>query len=392
MIPRLMSEQVKRSATWLPVVSVTGPRQSGKSTLVRSVFPEYDYLNLENPELRNKANADPISFIKDRQPPLIIDEAQYAPDLFSMIQVTADDIGKPGQFILSGSQNFLLLKQIKQSLAGRVGVLRLLPLSYAEAVRANPAMTVEEFIITGGYPHLHDAHIPRSIFFESYLGSYIERDVADYLDVRNLTAFRTFLRLCAQHVGGLIRETSMANEAGVAYRTVKSWLSILESSYITFRLPPYFSNLNKRLTKTPKLYFHDTGLLCHLLRIETIQDLQEHPLFGEIVENLVISETVKRYYNALKVPELYFYRDDSKIEVDLIDCTHSQTKPELIEIKSGRMYHDRFAKHLRSIGSLLNVPNDHRTVVMRTEGVYHDHDITVSGLKDFLLREETPIG
>ncbi|OZG65207.1 presumable ATPase [Bifidobacterium hapali] len=390
MIPRLLADQVRRSASWFPVVSVTGPRQSGKSTLVRNVFPDCEYLNLENPELRNKAVVDPISFIRERPTPLIIDEAQYAPDLFSMIQVVSDEIGKPGQFILSGSQNFLLTKQIKQSLAGRVGVLRLLPLSYAEAIQANPDLTVEEFILAGGYPRLYDAHMPRGLFFESYLSSYIERDVADYLDVRNLTAFRTFLRLCAQHVGGLIKETVLANEVGVTYRTITAWLSILESSYIIFRLPPFFGNLNKRLTKTPKLYFYDTGLMCHLLRIETMADLQEHPLFGEIVENLVISEIIKRYYNALKTPELYFYRDDSKVEVDLIDCTHSQTKPELIEIKSGRMYHDRFAKHVRSVGAALHVPDENRAVVLRTDGQYTDHGITVCGIRDLLIHDEAP--
>ncbi|KFI52476.1 ATP-binding protein [Bifidobacterium biavatii] len=391
MIPRLLTEQVKRSAAWFPIVSVTGPRQSGKSTLVQHAFPDYTYLNLEDPELRNQANVDPISFIRNRSTRLIIDEAQYAPDLFSMLQVVSDETKQPGQFILSGSQNFLLLKQIKQSLAGRVGVLKLLPLSYAETLTARPELTIEEFTLTGGYPHLHSAHVPRGIFFESYLNSYIERDVADYLDVRNLTMFRTFLRLCAQHVGGLIKETTFANELGITYRTVKSWMSILESSYITFSLPPYFGNLNKRLTKTPKLYFYDTGLLCHLLRIETVQDLQEHPLFGEIIENLVISETVKRYYNALKTPELYFYRDDSKIEVDLIDCTRSQTKPELIEIKSGRMYHDRFAKHLRSIGTLLNVPDENRTVAMRVDKPYTDHDVNICPIRELLLKAEDPV-
>ncbi|MBW3088608.1 ATP-binding protein [Bifidobacterium sp. 82T24] len=391
MIPRILSEQVRRSTTWFPITSVTGPRQSGKSTLVQHAFPDYSYLNLEDPELRRKAQIDPISFIRDNPGHLIIDEAQYAPELFSTLQVVADENKATGQFILSGSQNFLLIKQIKQSLAGRVGVLKLLPLSYKEALYTNPDLTVEDFILTGGYPRLYSAHIPRSIFFESYINSYIERDVADYLNVRNLTAFRTFLRLCAQHVGGLIKETSMANEIGVAYRTVKSWSSILESSYVTFRLPPFFGNLNKRLTKTPKLYFYDTGLLCHLLRIETIQDLQNHPLFGEIVENLVISETVKRYCNALKTPELYFYRDDSKAEIDLVDCTKSQLTPDLIEIKSGRMYHDRFAKHLRSVGSAMNIPDDNRTVVMRTDGQYTDHGINVLGIKELLSKDEQPI-
>lgn len=391
MIPRLLAEQVERSASWFSVISVTGPRQSGKSTLVKNVFPDYQYVNLEDPELRHQATVDPISFIRNRPEHLIIDEAQYAPDLFSTIQVAADERGTTGQYVLSGSQNFLLLKQIKQSLAGRVGILKLLPLSYAEAVAADPELFIEQFALMGGYPHLHDAHVPRGIFYESYISSYIERDVAEYLDVRNLSLFRTFLRLCAQHVGGLVNQSSMANELGSTYHTVKSWFSVLESSYITFTLPPYFGNINKRLTKTPKLYFYDTGLLCHLLRINSLEDLQEHPLFGEIIENLVISETMKRYLNALKTPELYFYRDDSKIEVDLVDCTNSRLKPELIEIKTGRTYHDRFAKHLRSIGALLNVPDENRTVLMRIDGQYQDHGITVCGINDWLLRKETPL-
>ncbi|PLS30186.1 presumable ATPase [Bifidobacterium margollesii] len=391
MIPRLLTEQTKRAATWFPIVSVTGPRQSGKSTLVRNAFPSYDYLNLEDPNLRTQAQVDPISFIRNRPKNLIIDEAQYAPDLFSMIQVAADETHEPGQYVLSGSQNFLLLKQIKQSLAGRVGILKLMPLSYTEALEANPDLGIEDFALTGGYPHLHDANVPKSLFFESYIDSYIERDVSEYLDVRNLSLFRTFLRLCAQHVGGLIKPTSLANEIGATYRTISSWLSILESSYITFNLPPFFGNLNKRLIKTPKLYFTDTGLLCHLLRIETVDDLLNHPLFGEIIENLVISETIKRYYNALKTPELYFYRDDSKIEVDLIDCTKSRINPELFEIKSGRTYHDRFSRHLRSVGTSLNVDDDHRTVIMRSNGEYQDHGVGVCGLRDYLLRKESPV-
>lgn len=388
MIPRLLSEPVQRSATWFPVVSVAGPRQSGKSTLVRHTFPDYAYVNLEELQTRESAVADPVSFIRDRPQRLIVDEAQYAPDLFSMIQVVADESKTSGQYVLSGSQNFLMLRRIKQSLAGRVAILRLLPLSYREALYARPDLTVEDFILTGGYPHLYNSNVPKSLFFESYLDSYLERDVADYLDVRNLSSFRTFLRLCAQNTGGLVKETKMGNEVGVSYRTVKSWLSILESSYIVFQLSPHFANLSKRLTKTPKLYFHDTGLLCYLLRINTLEDLLNHPLFGLIVENLVISETVKRYYNALKTSELYFYRDESKIEVDLVDCTNSQTAPELVEIQSGRMYHDNFSRHVRSVGTLLKVPETNRNVVLRVEENYSDHGVNVRSLRDWLLRGE----
>ncbi|MCH4180705.1 MAG: ATP-binding protein, partial [Atopobiaceae bacterium] len=243
MIERDIAEQARGLATWFPVVSVTGPRQSGKSTLVRSVFDGYDYVNLEDPQVRGAALDDPVGFIKNRPDHLIIDEAQYAPELFSMVQVASDERGSMGQYILSGSQNFLMLKAITQSLAGRVGMLKLLPLSYHEALRADPSLSGDAFMLAGGYPRIYDVGLPLGTFFENYVSTYLERDVSGYLDVRNLAAFRTFLGLCARNCGRLLRYVTLEQGAQISHDTARAWLSMLESSYVTFMLRPYHANL-----------------------------------------------------------------------------------------------------------------------------------------------------
>lgn len=366
MIPREMSARLKQAASWLPIVSVTGSRQSGKSTLVRAVFPEYEYVNLERPDLRASALEDPVGFIENHPSNLIIDEAQYAPELFSMIQAVSDERDDPGQYILTGSQNFLLLKQIQQSLAGRVGILYLLPLSYSEAVRSqNQSNTsIDEFMFRGGYPRLYSTSIDQQFFFDGYLETYLERDVAEYLDVRNLTLFRKFLRVCAQRVGSLVNISGLASATGVSFRTARSWISILESSHILVQLMPYYTNSEKRLTKTPKLYFTDTGLLCYLLEIQSLEQLLLSENLGAVFENLIISERVKHYLNAGKKPKLYFYRDDSKREIDLLDYTNSGSE-QLIEIKSGKTFRQNWGRHLIAIGDELGIPADRRLVVYR---------------------------
>ena len=385
MIARSLSSFVRDNAGWFPVVSVTGPRQSGKSTLVRHVFPDYEYVNLEDEATRNLALADPAGFIRERPARLVIDEAQRVPELFSAIQVASDASGEPGQYVLSGSQNFLLLKRIGQTLAGRVGICKLLPLSYRECAEHGEDLTPDSLMLKGGYPRLHVANIPPSVFFENYLQTYVERDVTGYIDARSMTAFRALLGLCAQGCGSLLNVSRLAADLGVARATVDSWLSILESSYVLFRLQPYHANLRKRLTKTPKLYFHDTGLLCHLLGIRTPEQLRDSPVRGAVFENLIIAETLKRHLNAGRSPKLYFYRDDSKIEVDLIDVT-DRTEPELVEIKSTTTFKADFARHLRSVGDDLGIPDEGRGVVMRS-----DESHVVSGTKfwsahDWLMR------
>lgn len=384
MIERTIASALRNMSKWFPIVSLTGPRQSGKSTLIKSVFPEYEYLNLENPETRRAALEDPVGFIKRRPEHLIIDEAQYAPELFSMIQVTSDERGGVGQYVLSGSQNFLLMQNIRQSLAGRVGMLKLLPLSFEELNETN--LSLDAYMARGGYPRMYDTAIPSDIFFQNYLLTYVERDAGGLLDVRNLNSFRKLIGLCAASVGGLLNVSRLAADAGVTAPTVNSWLSILQSSYLVFLLQPYAGNLRKRLTKAPKLYFYDTGLLCHLLGIHNENDLANHPLRGEIFENLVISERLKAHLNRGVEPALFFYRDDSKREIDLIDLTN-RTRPQAFEIKAGATYRDSFARHLRPVGLELGIPAENRAIVYHGSERYKVDGASVIPVELFLLQE-----
>ncbi|MDO4538950.1 MAG: ATP-binding protein [Coriobacteriales bacterium] len=385
MIERTLSSFMLDNAQWFPAVSLTGPRQSGKSTLVQHVFPDYEYVNLEDQNTRNLALADPVGFIRERPSRLIVDEAQRVPELFSAIQVVSDESGSPGQYVLSGSQNFLLLKQIGQTLAGRVGLCKLLPLSFQECVNHGENITPDAFMLEGGYPRLHAVGIPPSVFFENYLQTYVERDVTGYIDARSIAAFRTLLVLCAQSCGSLLNVSRLSNDIGVARATVESWLSILESSYILFRLQPYHANVRKRLTKTPKLYFYDTGLLCHLLGIRTAEQLRDSIARGAVFENLIVEETLKRHVHAGRNPKLYFYRDDSKMEVDLVDATDG-TVPELVEIKSSSTFKAEFARHLESVGNALGVPKERRFVVMRSDASHVINGIRHCSARDWLMR------
>lgn len=386
MIPRIISPITQKMASWFPVVAVTGPRQSGKSTLLKSVFPDYTYLNLETRNLRTSAQADPVGFIHSRPAHLFIDEAQYAPDIFAEIQAASDERGEMGQYVLSGSQNFLLLHGIDESLAGRVGLLQLLPLSYAEATQSDPSLSADAFMLRGGYPHLYDVAVPLNIYFQSYISTYIERDVAGIVSPENLEQFRTFLRLCADSAGQLLNVTHLAAEADVAFKTARAWLSLLQSSYIVFLLKPYASNIRKRLTKTPKLYFHDTGLLCHLLGIDTLESLLTSPKRGEVFENLVVEETLKHHLNAARTPDLYFYRDSNDVEVDLMDMTIASA-PRLIEVKSGQTARLGFAKNVASVGELLHVPPAQRLVAYRGDEAFQSPNAAFTPITDYLRFE-----
>lgn len=387
MIERTVADFVRRNANWFPVVSVTGPRQSGKSTLVKSLFPDYAYVNLEDQPTYERIADAPTDFIREHSPHMIIDEAQRIPELFNAIQVVSDERGAAGQYVLSGSQNFLLLKRITQSLAGRVGIVRLLPFSYREVVAADANLAPDIFMLRGGYPRLYDVDIPASIYYENYLSTYVERDVAGYIDAKSLAAFNGLLKLCAQSCGSLLNVSRMASDLGVARATIESWLSLLEASYTIFKLPPYHANMRKRLTKTPKLYFYDTGLLCHLLGIETLEHLNESTMRGSVFENFIIEETLKRHSNAGKTPHLFFYRDDSKIEVDLVDCTIADT-PELVEIKSNKGFQAKFTRHLAVVGESLNIPKDCRYVITRGDETFRVGEAKIWAARDWLLRHQ----
>ena len=387
MIKRAIADFARKNAGWFPVVSVTGPRQSGKSTLVQNLFTEYDYENLELPGTLQAAKEDPLGFISERPHKLVIDEAQLAPQLFSVIQVESDRAGVPGQYVLSGSQNFLLHERITQSLAGRVGIVYLLPLSYAELTSdaSWAGLGSDDFALRGGYPRLYDVDIPADVYFRNYIDTYIDRDVAGLIDARNRQAFQAFVALCAQACGNLLNITRLAADAGVSAKTARSWLSILESSFIVFRLAPYHANIRKQLTKTPKLYFYDTGLLCHLLGISTFEQLRDSKARGAVFENQIILETIKRHTNAGRKPQLRFYRDDSKVEVDLLDLTNPGA-PELIEVKSTRTYSPSLTRSLAKVGELLGIPAEDRHLVMRAQTTRSIAGVRVWPAEDWMAR------
>lgn len=361
MIKRTLLPFLQKQARYYPVVSLTGPRQSGKTTLVKQAFPDFGYTNLEDPQQREYAREDPIEFLAQFPDGMIIDEAQRVPELFSFIQVMVDKTGKSGQFILTGSHNFLLMKSIKQSLAGRVAVVHLLPLSLAE-LQNRPALDLDSIGITlpesnsekmidllstmhnGGYPRIHEKKISPGDWLANYVRTYVERDVQEVLKVSDLEVFGRFLGLCAGRSGQLVNLSSMAGDCGITHPTAKSWLSILETSFIIRLLRPHHRNFNKRLIKSPKLYFLDTGLLCFLLRIRSGDELRNHSQRGAIFETLIFSELVKNYLNRGIMPDLYFWRDSTGNEVDFLMEKEGQLIP--IEVKSGTTLASDFLKGL----------------------------------------------
>jgi len=334
MIDRLMTSTLLRLAGSFPVIVMTGPRQSGKTTLAKAVFSDKPYITLEDPDERAFAIEDPKGFLRRFDAGAVFDEAQRWPDLFSWLQGMVDADPQPGKYVLTGSQQFGLLAGISQSLAGRAGITHLLPLSLSEIpIVKEQTRSLDELMITGGYPALHSRQIATGDWFASYVATYVERDVRLVLNIQDLTAFQRFLRLCAGRNGQLLNLSALAGEAGISHNTAKSWLSVLESSYLVHLLPPYYRNFGKRLVKSPKLYFLDVGLACWLLGIRTAEVLALHPLRGALFESLVISEFIKSRYNKGLPSDLYFWRDNNGVGADLVFETGSKLQP--VEIKSG---------------------------------------------------------
>lgn len=347
MIPRVLNAKIKALAKGFPIISLTGPRQSGKTTLVQAIFPHYAYINLENIDDRTAAEEDPIRFLRaHKKTGLIIDEAQKVPALFSYLQGIVDDSGEMGKYVITGSQNFLLLEKITQSLAGRVAVLHLMPFGIPELKAANLITdNLDRVLFWGGYPALYDRKIDPTDYFPSYIQTYIDRDVRSLKNIGDLSTFRRFVKLCAGRVGQLVNLSGIGNELGINYKTVRSWISILEASFIIFLLQPHYKNFNKRLVKQPKLYFYDTGLLCALLEIRSEQQLSAHYLRGSIFESMVISEYVKSRHHSGLQPDAYFWRNSTGHEIDLLIDNGQHLK--VIEIKSGETVHAEFFKQLK---------------------------------------------
>ncbi|MCU0842782.1 MAG: ATP-binding protein [Thiobacillaceae bacterium] len=333
MLPRNAAPTLLKLAGWYPVVVVTGPRQSGKTTLTRAVFPDKAYVSLEDPDLREFAAGDPRAFLRQHAEGAILDEAQRVPELLSYLQGTVDADPRPGRYILTGSQQLGLLSGVSQSLAGRAGMLTLLPFTLDELSAHKPPDTIETLLWSGLYPPVHDRGIPPDVWYRDYALTYVERDVRQLVNVRDLGQFQRFVRMCAARTGQLLNLSALAADCGITHNTARAWLSVLQASHLVTLLTPYHRNYGKRLTKTPKLYFLDSGLACHLLGIARPDTLITHSMRGALFETWVVGEYLKAAHNAGETPALWFWRDSAGHEVDLLAERDGGLRA--IEIKAG---------------------------------------------------------
>jgi predicted AAA+ superfamily ATPase len=352
MIGRHLTNELNEMSKVYPVVTLLGPRQSGKTTLVRTVFINKPYVNLEQLEARQLAIEDPQMFLDQYPEGAVLDEIQRAPTLLSYIQVIVDEKKEMGQFILTGSHQLSLHEAISQSLAGRTAMLKLLPLSMQELKNENIEYNLEELILKGGFAKLYGVKLAPDKYYSHYCQTYIERDVRQLINVKDLLKFQSFMRMCAARIGRLWNASQISNELGISVPTVNEWLSVLEASFLVFRLPPYHRNYGKRITKTPKLYFTDVGLVSYLLGIETEKQVARDPCRGFLVENLVIVELLKYRYNEGKEARLYYYLDQSQNEVDVIVEQGHLIIP--IEIKAGQTFRKDFLKGLIKFQEISN--------------------------------------
>lgn len=353
MIKRILGEQIKRMAAKMPLISITGPRQSGKTTLAKQCFPEYDYMNLENPDVFATAKSDPRLFLSQHKKGLIVDEVQLMPELFSYLQTISDENNKSGEFILTGSQNFLMSEKISQSLAGRVFVTHLLPFSVEELKKSDEWNdNFNQFIFKGFYPRIYDKDISPDLFYPSYIQTYAERDIRQIINVSNLNSFQRFMRLVAGRTGQLLNYSSIANELGHELKTIKSWFNILETSFVIFFLQPHHKNYSKRLVKTPKLYFYDTGLACSLLGIKNENEINLHWAKGALFENMIIADIMKNYLNRAQIPSMFFWRDSTGNELDCL--IEESLRVKCLEIKTSTTLHPDFFKGLNFYKNLSN--------------------------------------
>lgn len=363
-IHRDIEEVIKEAARYFPVITVTGPRQSGKTTMLRHLFGNLKYYSLEDLDTRSLAEEDPVRFLNIHEEGMVLDEVHNVPQLLSYIQGIVDENPKK-RFILSGSSNFALLRKVSQSLAGRTGVFELLPLSYKEVAGVGYVNDVDELLFNGLYPAVCSGKNIPKFLYPSYIKTYLDRDVRDLLAVRSMTQFNTFLRLCAGRIGSVFNASEIANEVGVSSSTIQSWMSILQASYIVFLMPPYFENSRKRLTKSPKMYFCDTGLACCLLGIESAEQLAFNRMRGHLFENLIVMELLKRRFNEGKESDLYFYRDSNQNEIDILQGNAYAMKA--LEIKSSMTYNPAFAKVLQKAGDWIKANITQKAVVYTGE-------------------------
>ena len=384
-IHRVLARKLKELAKQFRMVALTGPYGSGKSTLAKITFPDYAYVSLEDLDARERAETDPRKFLQtyDAHAGLIIDEAQRVPALFSYLQTKVDEKRRPGFYILTGSQNFLLDEQIAQSLAGRMSYLTLLPLSIEELKESTLLpQQVEQLMFAGSYPEVQVFSMQPTDWYSGYIRTYIERDVRLIKNIQDLGTFKRFVSLCAGRVGQLVNVTSLANDCGISNTTAYAWLSLLQASYIIFFLYPYFNNFSKRLIKTPTLYFYDTGLACRLLEIDSAQDLYNHYMRGALFESFVIAELMKEYYNHGLEPHLFFWRDKIGREVDCLIKKGQHLTP--VEIKAGMTVSRQYFKELNYWNELMDRKEEPSYVV------YAGHETQLHTAATVLRWQEIP--
>jgi predicted AAA+ superfamily ATPase len=351
MINRIAEKEAVRLSKQYPVLTIVGPRQSGKTTLCQKVFEAYSYVSLENLEEREQALHDPKSFLTRFKEPLIIDEIQRVPSILSYIQTRVDNSKKNGSYILTGSQQFELMESLSQSLAGRTAILKLLPLTIKELHDHYKIYnSLEDYLYTGFYPRIYDQNLNPTESNTFYLSTYVERDIRSLINIKDFLLFDRFLKVCASRTGQLLNMTSIGNECGISHNTVNQWLSLLEASFIVYRVPPHFRNFSKRIIKSPKLFFYDVGFASYLLGIEAKEQLINHPLKGALFETLVAGELLKARYNAVKGSNLYFFRDNSGHEVDCLLDRGNYCVP--VEIKSSQTINESFFTNLQFYNSL----------------------------------------
>lgn len=359
-INRELAEVIREAVAYFPVITITGPRQSGKTTLICNLFENLPYFSLENLDVRDFALRDPIAFLNQHPDGMILDEVHNAPDLLSYIQGMVDENPRR-RFILSGSSQFTMLRKVSQSLAGRTAVFELLPMSYSEIKELSKEKSLDELLFDGFYPAIYSGSNVPKFLYPSYVKTYLDKDVRDLLQIKDMMQFHTFIRLCAGRIGSLFNASELSNEVGVAVNTIMAWLSVLQASYLVMLLPPYFANSRKRLTKTPKLYFMDTGLACYLLGIESAEQLARDKMRGAIFENFVVMEALKKRYNEGKESNLFFYRDSNQNEVDLLMKRNDGFVG--VEIKSAMTYNRDFEKTLRLFDSWIKEPVVEKAIV-----------------------------
>ncbi len=378
MIKRTIEDELHILENEFPIVVINGPRQSGKTTVSKMAFPEHTYVSLEDPEWRQLAEDDPKGFFERFNGDVIIDEAQNVPELFSYLQVLADKTEKMGKYVLTGSQNYLVLEKISQSLAGRVGIATLLPFSYEEISDhySEELSDVNAYLLKGGYPPIYDRNIRANSFYSTYIETYVERDIRRVFNISDLSRFRKVLSLLAGRVGQLLNKQELAVESGVSHVTIENWISILEASYIIYRLPPWFKNFNKRVVKQPKLYFYDTGLAAYLLGIRDRDSLVLHFARGNLFENMVISEFIKENFNQNNGYSFYFWRNNHKKEIDLV--VDSGIKVHALEIKSSATFRKEFLSTLRYWSEISGVPFENLSLIFDGDNEFIYKGIKVS--------------